>query len=156
MKNVLEWPQTYLELVQRYLRYPLKFAPPHQISIFVIQTCSQRVKVLRVGCLQLFQKSNRCFESLDYIIVKRGCVHFDLCILHAQLIDLDPYDTCCEVSPKAPFLFFSPEASAKVWRIWSWNLGAILRKVWTLIWHQNTTSGWVLENEKPMDFFFKG
>ena len=38
-------------------------------------------------------------------LIKGGCAHFTLCILHFQLIDLDLWNVFCEVSPWGNFLF---------------------------------------------------
>ena len=38
-------------------------------------------------------------------LLKGGCAHFTMCILHFQLIDLDLWNVFCEVSPWGSFLF---------------------------------------------------
>ena len=50
------------------------------------------------------------YTHLKYTIkyIKGGCAHFDMCILHSKLIDLDPRDTFCTILPQGFFLFSLP------------------------------------------------
>ena len=48
-----------------------------------------------------------------------------------------------------PFNFTLFVITPKLQRIWSWNFGFAIRKIWSFIWHQtkNNTSGWAPGNE---------
>ena len=51
---------------------------------------------------------NACFVQWcigKIVLIKGGCAHFTMCILHFQLIDLDLWNVFCEVSPWGNFLF---------------------------------------------------
>ena len=102
-----------------------------------------------------------------FLLLKGGYAHSYMHIFDFELIDLDLWNACCEVSSWGSFLFTlqrqkkvctpGDEAvmkihkklfsgipinftlfviSPKLQRIWSWNFGFAIRKIWPFIWYQ--------------------
>ena len=157
----------------------ISFTIPFCLNFIWISLQSQSV-------FEKIQLTVEVHGGLTTYVIYRRCAHFDMCIFTLNWSTLTPvthfvqfqlkvasyfspgakkeHDTGNEAAMKIhkkikigiPEIGTFSAITAKVYLIWSWNFGVIMRKIWVFIWHQIkyyfrlSPGGWECKGNIPL------